>query len=64
MRDFETWHKEQRDIEYTVLFARSAYLAGVAEGRRRQQSDDRKQENATAIEAMWKERQGEDYGSY
>jgi hypothetical protein len=61
MKAFERWWATQgAGSEPIPKFVRAAFEAGVREGQKEAERDARD----VAAEAGWKERQGEEYGSY
>lgn len=49
---------------YAEQYGRLCAEAAVREERKRVSKAEREEAESSSVEAMWKERQGEDYGSY
>lgn len=64
---FDKWWLTQSakgDPQRNPNLVRDAFEAGRRVGRREAERDAREDAAGAPAEAMWKERQGEDYGSY
>lgn len=64
---FDRWWDElarKGDPMRVPNLAEQAFAAGMQAGRREAEREQREEIRGAAAEATWRERQGEDYGSY